>query len=42
MKPFVLGMREKYGEEENYAAFEGLYTKLISASEVRKSISKSV
>ncbi len=25
MKPFVVGMREQHGEEENYSAFERLY-----------------
>jgi len=28
MEPFVVGTREKYGEEESYAAFEQLYNSL--------------
>lgn len=30
MKPFVTGVREKYGEEENYAAFERLNDQLAN------------
>ena len=30
MKPFVAGMRERYGEEENYIAFERLHDKLAN------------
>lgn len=29
MKPFVSGVRERYGEEESYVAFERLYERLI-------------
>lgn len=32
MKPFVLGVRERYGEEENYMAFEKLHS-LLTESE---------
>jgi hypothetical protein len=28
MKPFVSGVRQRYGEEENYVAFERLYERL--------------
>ena len=31
MKPFVSGVRKKYGEEENYTAFQRLYEKIIEA-----------
>jgi hypothetical protein len=31
MKPFVSGVRERYGEEENYAGFQRLYEKIIQA-----------
>ena len=31
MKPFVAGVRERYGEEENYAGFQRLYEKIIQA-----------
>jgi hypothetical protein len=30
VKPFVAGMREQYGEEEHYVAFEKLHDKLTS------------
>lgn len=30
MKPFVAGMRQRYGEEENYIAFERLHDKLAN------------
>jgi uncharacterized membrane protein (Fun14 family) len=30
MKPFVAGMRQQYGEEENYVSFERLHDKLAS------------
>jgi hypothetical protein len=30
MKPFVSGIREKYGDEENYAAFEKLQDRLMN------------
>jgi len=29
MKPFVAGMRRRFGEEENYAAFEQLHERII-------------
>jgi hypothetical protein len=29
MKPFVLGMRKKFGEDQNYVFFEGLYDRLL-------------
>jgi hypothetical protein len=32
MKPFVLGMRKKFGEEQNYIFFEGLYERLLKLS----------
>lgn len=31
MKPFVSGVRERYGEEENYAGFQRLYEKIVLA-----------
>lgn len=31
MKPFVSGVRERYGEEENYASFQRLYEQIIGA-----------
>jgi hypothetical protein len=31
MKPFVSGVRERYGEEENYAGFQRLYEKVVLA-----------
>jgi hypothetical protein len=31
MKPFVSGVRKKYGEEENYTAFQRLYEQIIEA-----------
>ena len=32
MKPFVLGIREKYGDEESYPAFEKLHDRLTSSN----------
>ena len=29
MKPFVIGIRERFGEEESYAAFERLHEKIL-------------
>jgi hypothetical protein len=29
MKPFIEGVRQRFGEEENYVAFEGLYERVI-------------
>jgi hypothetical protein len=29
MKPFIAGMREKFGEDQNYAFFERLYERLL-------------
>ncbi len=30
MKPFVIGMRQKYGEENNYVFFQRLYDRLVA------------
>lgn len=30
MRPFISGMRQAYGEEDNYAAFEKLYNRLAT------------
>jgi hypothetical protein len=29
LKPFVSGVRQRYGEEESYVAFQRLYERLI-------------
>ncbi len=31
MEPFVAGVRERYGEEENYASFQMLYEQIVQA-----------
>lgn len=31
MEPFVAGVRERYGEEENYASFQILYEQIVQA-----------
>ena len=33
MEPFVAGVRERYGEEENYASFQILYEQIVQAEE---------
>jgi len=33
MKPFVSGIRERYGEEENYAAFQRLHEQIVQVNE---------
>jgi hypothetical protein len=33
MRPFVSGVRQRFGEEENYAAFEKLHDQLAGRSD---------